>query len=317
MNPKRFKVEVNLMGREKIFLFFIMVLVGNNLFATELKTSLKNTVQQAFLSITGKPPLSKFKTTSGVELLEGEGYRGLKLTVGYAEIKVDTWTEDIGLLDRFKQRLEDGEEKLVASINGTFYSSRGVLGQIISDGLVPKWPKQFVGSLPRCFLSSFRGLKGNQHWFIGETTVSSWVLKSSIFDKVWFNGESSTGTAMDNLVGGGGWILRGRRDVHKESLDRQRFRFRNEDLKARKTVVAQDAERFLYLLVFEVGSTLHQVARTFVKDPKFSKVQEAFFLDGGASSCIVINGEYFVPPLYLVDKARFSSIEIHKTDMSW
>jgi hypothetical protein len=306
------------MNKKTVFLFLLIIFMAKGLCASELKTNLKSKVQQAFLSITEKQPLTNFKSYNGIELIEGEGYRGLKLTVGYVEIKIDTWTEDVGLLERFKQKVaEEENEKLVASINGTFYSSRGILGQVIVDGSVPKWPKQFVAALPRAFLSSFRGLKGYQHWFLGETTVDAWVLKSNIYDKVWFNGESSTGTMMDNFIGGGGWILRARRDVHKEALDRQRFRFRDEDLRSRKTVVAQDTERALYLLVFEVGSSLHQVARTFVKDERFSGVQEAIFLDGGASSCIVINGEYFVPPLYIVDKARFSAIDIYKTDATW
>ncbi len=300
-------------------LFILLFMVGSFAQGADLKTNFKSSVQQAFLSITERPALTEFKDVpNGIELLEGKGYRGLKLIVGSAEITVDTWMDDIGLLERYNQRKEEAEfpEKFVASVNGTFYSSRGVLGQVISDSMVPPWPRQFIASLPRCFLSSFRGLKGYQHWFIGETTLSAISLKSGIYDNVWFNGESSTGTSMDNLIGGGGWILRGRRDVHKESLERQRFRFRKEDLRARKTVVAQDTDRHLYLIVFEVGSTLHQVARTFVKDETFSKVSEAFFLDGGASSCIVINGKYFVPPLYVVDKARFSAIEIYSSDLS-
>lgn len=302
---------------KKIFLLIILLSFASQSNSSELKSDLKSNVQFFFKSLTENHSAEDFGVLpEGIEILEGKGYRGIKLTVGFFEVRVDTWGEDIGLLERFNKEKSDNEQ-LYAAINGTFYSSRGILGQIISDGQIPVWPKQYIAALPRCFFSTFRGLKGYQHWFIGETTVGASILKTGIFDKVWFNGESSTGTIMDNVIGGGGWILRNRKDVHNESLERQRFRFKTEDLKARRTVVAQDTDRCIYFMVFETGNSLHQIARTFVKDKVFEKVNDAIFLDGGASSCIVLNGKYLVPPLYLVDKARFSGIQVIKSDLTW
>ncbi|OQB49714.1 MAG: hypothetical protein BWY02_01211 [bacterium ADurb.Bin157] len=302
---------------KKFLLLIILLSSVSRLYSSDLKSELKSNVQFFFRSLTENHSVKDFGVLpEGLEIVEGDGYRGLKLSTGYFELRVDTWGEDIGLLERFNKAKTENEQ-LFAAINGTFYSSRGILGQIISDGQIPVWPKQYIAALPRCFLSTFRGLKGYQHWFIGETTVGASVLKTGIFDKVWFNGESSTGTIMDNLIGGGGWILRNRKDVHDESFDRQRFRFKNEDLKARRTVIAQDSDRFIYFIVFEAGNSLHQIARAFVHNKVFEKVREAIFLDGGASSCIVLNGKYLVPPLYLVDKARFSAIQVLKSDLTW
>ncbi|MDD3001804.1 MAG: phosphodiester glycosidase family protein [Candidatus Riflebacteria bacterium] len=302
---------------KKLFLLIILLTFAGQSYSSELKSELKSNLQFFFKSLTENHSVKDFGVLpEGIEIIEGEGYRGIKLSVSYFELRVDTWGEDIGLLERFNKEKSDNDQ-LFAAINGTFYSSRGILGQVISDGKIPVWPKQYIAALPRCFLSTFRGLKGYQHWFIGETTVGASVLKTGIFDKVWFNGESSTGTIMDNAIGGGGWILRNRKDVHNESFDRQRFRFKTEDLKARRTVVAQDTDRCIYLLVFETGNSLHQIARTFAHNKVFEKVNDAFFLDGGASSCIVLNGKYLVPPLYLVDKARFSAIQVIKSDLTW
>jgi hypothetical protein len=122
---------------------------------------------------------------------------------------------------------------------------------------------------------------------------------------------------IDQLLGGGGWVLRSRHDVHRESYERQRFLFRREDQTSRHTIIAQDSDRNLYLLVFEEGQNLHMIARTLVKEPVFSKVKDAIFLDGGASSAIVLNQKYLVSPLYVIDKARFSAIQVFISDAKW
>lgn len=217
-------------------------------------------------------------------------------------------------MERYNQVAEE-DQNLLFAVNGTFYSSRGILGQVISDGMIPQNIKQMSGTLPRCFLVSFKGIKGAQYWFIGETTITASIIKANLFDKVWFNGDNPIGTPIDNLLGGGGWILRDKRDVHNESYDRQRFRFFDEDKTARRTVVAQDIYRNLYFIIFEAGQTLHMIARELVKNPVFQDVKDAFFFDGGASSCMVLKGKYLVSPLYIVDKARFSAIMVSKEDI--
>jgi exopolysaccharide biosynthesis protein len=69
--------------------------------------------------------------------------------------------------------------------------------------------------------------------------------------------------------------------------------------------------------VFREGLNLHQIARALAKEKKFEKVRDAFFLDGGSSSTIVVNEKYLVSPLYVVDKARFTAIQIFSLDAKW
>lgn len=308
--------SINLFLTAILCIFFISI-NSNIVCADELKTELKSGIQKILINAVPRIPRKEFgRLPKGLQVVEAPNFRGVKVYVGYMCIKADIWKEDIGLMERYKVLAEE-DKNLVFSVNGTFYSSRGVLGHLISDGIIPSTPKQFPGTLPRCFLVSFKGIKGSQHWFIGETTVQTSIIKSNIFDKVWFNGENPIGSPIDQLLGGGGWIMRDRRDVHNESYDRQRFRFYDEDKTARRTVVAQDTDRNLYFLIFEAGQTLHMIAREFIKNPIFKDVKDAFFLDGGASSCMVLKGKYLVAPLYLVDKARFSAITVSKEDISW
>lgn len=285
---------------------------------TDFKTEVKDGMRNLFGKVAGVMDETEFgPMPDGVEIIKIKGCKGLKIVQGRVEIRVDTWKEDKGLLERFKESREIYGKNLIAAINGSFYSSRGVLGPIVSDGFIPPNIKQIPGGLSRCFLASFRATKSRQFWYLGETSVKGpSLLRYAFKEQAWFNVSGIYGS-IDNLIGGGGWILRSRHDVHRESYERQRFLFRREDQSSRHTVIAQDSERNLYLLVFEEGQNLHMIARTLVKNPKFSKVQDAIFLDGGSSSTIVLKEKYLVSPLYVLDKARFSSIHVIVLDAKW
>jgi hypothetical protein len=281
---------------------------------SEIKSGLRNVLGKVSGSLDEK---NFSNLPDGVEIIRVNGCKGIKLTLGKVEIRVDTWDDDKGLLERFKECREIYGKNLVAAINGGFYSSRGVLGPVVSDGTLPQKFKQIPGSLSRCFLASFRAAKNRQFWYIGETSVKGAdLLRYAFKEQGWFNVSEIYGR-IDNLIGGGGWILRSRHDVHPESYQRQRFLFRREDQTSRHTVIAQDSDRDLYLLIFEEGFNLHMIARSFVKEPVFSKVQDAFFLDGGSSSTLVLQEKYLVSPLYVVDRARFSAIQVITLDAKW
>jgi len=280
--------------------------------------NLKIGIRKVLSQVVEKPAPESFgKLPDGLTIIEGNGYRGLKIIPGKLEFRVHTWPDDTGLLANYRLVKESGLE-IVAAINGTFYSGRGILGQAISDGELPVGIKLIPGLLSRCFLASFRAVKGRQFWYLGETSLQPPdTLRFSFKEKAWFNVPEIYDGTIDNLIGGGGWILRNRKDVHMESYDRQRFRFRKEDQTARKTVIAQDSERNLYFIVFEDGFTFHMVARTFAKEGVFANVRDAIFLDGGSSSAIVLKDKYLVPPLYMLDRARFSCIQILVPATTW
>ena len=282
-----------------------------------IKTGLKSEIRNIFENMNKNLPKEDFgKLPEGLSIIEGEGFRGIKILHGLLEFRAYTWADDSGLLDNYQKCREAGDQ-VVAAINGTFYSERGILGQVIQDGQIP-YVRQIPGRLSRCFVCAYRGAKNAQFWYLGETPLSSnELMRPHSKDMVWYNGAANTDIIVDNLIGGGGWILKNRKDAHWEAIERQFFRFRSEDQTSRKTVVAQDTQRNLYFLVFEAGFSLHQVARAFVKNDVFKDVTDAIFLDGGSSSCIVLNGKYLVAPLYLVDKARFSCIQIIKPTLIW
>ncbi|MFZ5951230.1 MAG: phosphodiester glycosidase family protein [Candidatus Rifleibacteriota bacterium] len=284
----------------------------------DLKVAFKGEVRHLFGQMAKNLDAVDFgKMPEGIEIISITGCKGLKITQGKMEIRVDSWLDDKGLLERFKECRELYGRNLIAAINGSFYSSRGVLGPLVSDGTLPADLRQIPGSLSRCFVASFRATKSRQYWYIGETSIKGAdLLRYSFKDLAWFNVPDIYGS-IDNLLGGGGWILREKHDVHRESYERQRFLFRREDQTSRHTVIAQDTDRNLYLLVFEEGQNLHQIARTLAKEPVFAKVRDAFFLDGGSSSSIVLKEKYLVSPLYLVDKARFSAIQVFVLDAQW
>lgn len=283
----------------------------------ELKTNLKTNVRNIFENVNRNFKANEFGVLpKGISIIEGEGFRGIKIIQSYMEFKVHTWLDDTGILENYN-RCKKEDENLIAAVNGGFFSERGVLGQVVQDGKIPK-VKQIPGKLSRCFVCGFRNRKNVQYWYLGETPLTaSQILHNPIKEFIWFNGSADSSVACDNLLGGGGWILKNRKDVHWDAVERQFFRFRQEDQTSRKTVVAQDINRNLYFIVFEAGFTLHKVALTFVKNDIFKDVQDVIFFDGGSSSCIVLNGKYLVAPLYLVDKCRFSCIQIREPDIIW
>ncbi len=309
-----------------ILLFFLncptfaaeVATAASQLSGKEARVQFKNEVRRIFGQVAKNFDADDFgKLPEGIEIINIKGCKGLKITQGKVEIRVDTWTDDKGLLERFKECREMHGLNLIAAINGSFYSSRGVLGPVVSDGMIPPGLRQIPGALSRCFLASFRATKNRQYWYVGETSVKGPdLLRYAFKEQGWFNVSEIYGR-IDNLIGGGGWLLRSRHDVHRESYERQRFLFRREDQQSRHTVIAQDSDRNLYLLVFEEGQNLHKIARTLVKEPVFAKVQDAFFLDGGSSSTIVFKEKYLVSPLYVVDKARFSAIQVFVLDAKW
>ena len=282
-----------------------------------LKTEIKGGVRKIFENINKSLPTEDFgPLPKGLSIIEGKGFKGIKLTQRMLDFRVYTWSDNTGLLDNYKKCKKE-DEHLVAAVNGSFFSERGVLGQVIQDGKLPSI-RQIPARLSRCFVCAYRDRRNVQYWYLGETPLSSLqIIQEHNKNMVWFNGQADSSVACDNLLGGGGWILKNRKDAHGEAVDRQFFRFRNEDKTSRKTVVAQDINRNLYFIVFEAGFSLHQVAREFVKNDIFKEIQDAIFLDGGSSSCIVLNGKYLVPPLYMVDKCRFSCIQIFEPEIIW
>ncbi|PKL42092.1 MAG: hypothetical protein CVV41_15035 [Candidatus Riflebacteria bacterium HGW-Riflebacteria-1] len=284
----------------------------------DLQAQLKESARQAFARMTQPVSVAELgQLPAGFEIIEGTTFRGFKIKQGKLEMRVHTWTDQTGLLDNYKRAEEQGY-KVVAAVNGTFYSSRSVLGSIVSDGGIPAGLRQSPGRLSRCFVASFRGEKNVQSWYLGETSLTGGeLLRLGFKERGWFNVPQVLSGHCDNLIGGGGWILRDRKDVHMEAYERQRFRFAKADQNSRKTVIAQDSERNLYFLVFETGNTFYKVARTLVREPVFAKVRDAIFLDGGSSSAIVVKGKYLVAPLYMADRARFSCIQILIPEMIW
>ncbi|MDD3146922.1 MAG: phosphodiester glycosidase family protein, partial [Candidatus Riflebacteria bacterium] len=277
------------------FIFLLLLsLLPVSATALEMNSDIKGSVRNIFSQFAVKLPLSDFgKLPEGLEIIDGKGYRGIRIKQGKLIIRVHTWLEDVGLLETHEKCRKEEEEsgavtKLVASVNGVFYSPRGVLGQVISDAALPRGILQIPGVLSRCFIASLLGAKERQFWYIGETSMKAHELFDPYMrSKAWFNTPTVFDSTIDNLLGGGGWVVRNRKDVHMEAYERQRFRFRKEDQTSRKTVVAQDSDRNLYFLVFENGFNFHMVARTFIKEQIFAQVRDVFFLDGGSSSAIV------------------------------
>ncbi len=301
-----------------LFFLILYLLSGSVAHAFDLQSTLKEGAREAIARLSQPANTAELgQLPPGFEIIAGDSYRGFKIQQGKLEIRVHTWNDDTGLLDNYRRSEEEGA-KIVAAVNGTFYMSRGVLASVVSDGGIPADLYQSPGKLSRCFVASFRGDKNRQTWYLGETSLTGGELLGYGFkERGWFNIPSVFASHCDNLLGGGGWILRERKDVHMEAYERQRFRFPKADQKSRKTVIAQDSDRNLYFLVFETGNTFHMVARTLVKDQNFAKVREAIFLDGGSSSAIVVKGKYLVLPLYMVDRARFSCIQILIPDLTW
>ncbi len=243
----------------------------------------------------------------GMQLIRFTGCTGLCLEPEKFVIRPEIWTDYEGLMDRFR-KAQGRPVPPVAAINGLFYSASGIVGQILVDGKIPPRFQQMHGTKPRCFLAVLKN-GDRQRWVIGETTLplrdfeAEGALGLTRFNRPWKAGET-----LYQMMHGGGWIIRDGRDVHMESYKKQGFRFRKVDQDSRHTVIAMDRKDRLYLLVFEAGANLEAIVDMLLKRPEFAEISEAIFFDGGSSSTMVLNGEYLVAPLYLLDKARYSAL---------
>ncbi|HEY9069763.1 MAG TPA: phosphodiester glycosidase family protein [Candidatus Ozemobacteraceae bacterium] len=232
---------------------------------------------------------------------------GLVIEPGMAEVVPHAWDGPPGLLDRYRE-VAGNTPGLVAAINGTFFGTQGVLGQLVIDRKRPRSIRQMPASFSRCFFAILAGPSGTR-WVLGETAVHGDPLcQAEFFTSSRFNRPLQAGECLEHLVGGGGWIVRDGRDVHMEAYGRQKFRFRKADQDSRHTVVAMDRKNRLYLLVAETGNNLERVSAVLRDPAAFESISDAIFFDGGSSSVLIANGKYLVAPLYLVDKARYSAL---------
>ncbi|MBP7635016.1 phosphodiester glycosidase family protein [Candidatus Ozemobacteraceae bacterium] len=244
---------------------------------------------------------------AGIERIELPGVKGLRVPQGIGELDLHAWNGEPGLLNQFR-KVAETDQSLVAAINGSFFGTQGVLGQLVVSGKRPPNVRQMPASFSRCFIAVLRGPNFSR-WVLGETAVHGAALcLPEFFTSSRFNRPIRECDRLVHLLGGGGWIVRDRKDVHMEAYGRQKFRFRKEDQDSRHSVVAMDSSDNLYLLVFETGANLSAVSKMLRTRPEFHDVTDAIFLDGGSSSVMIANGAYLVSPLYLVDKARYTAL---------
>lgn len=244
---------------------------------------------------------------AGIEKIDLPEVKGLCVAQGIAELDLHAWNGEPGLLEQFRKAAE-ADGSLIAAINGSFFGTQGVLGQLVVSGKRPTNIRQMPASFSRCFIAVLQG-PSFRRWVLGETSVHGPALcLPEFFTSSWFNRSIRDCDRLDHLLGGGGWIIRDRKDVHMEAYGRQKFRFRKEDQDSRHSVIAMDSVDNLYLLVFETGSNLAAVAKMLRTRPEFRDVTDAIFLDGGSSSALIANGKYLAAPLYLVDKARYTAL---------
>ncbi len=244
---------------------------------------------------------------AGIDRIDLPGMKGLRVSQGIVELDLHAWNDGPGLLNQFRHAAA-ADRGLVAAINGSFFGTQGVLGQLVVSGQRPPNIRQMPASFSRCFIAVLRG-PHFPRWVLGETAVHGAALcLPEFFTRSRFNRPIRDCDRLVHLLGGGGWIIRDRKDVHMEAYGRQKFRFRKEDQDSRHSVIAMDSEDNLYLLVFETGANLAAVAKMLRTRPEFRDVTDAIFLDGGSSSVMIANGAYLVPPLYLVDKARYTAL---------
>ncbi len=247
----------------------------------------------------------------GITRIELPGVSGIRVESGMGELVPYSWNGDPGLLERFLKSSES-DGNLIAAINGSFFGTQGVLGQLVIDGKRPRGIRQMPASFARCFVAVLRGSAGRR-WVIGETSVHGDTLcLPEFFTSSRFNRSLRADDRLEHLLGGAGWIIRCGKDVHMEAYGRQKFRFRKIDQDSRHSVIAMDEKDRLYLLVFETGSNLERVSDMLRTSPDFDHITEAIFMDGGSSSVLIANGKYLVAPLYLVDKARYTALFVRK-----
>lgn len=295
-----------------LLIFYFLLNSLSPTIADSPKTIFKGTVRKILTDFASDIKPENFDPLpEGLKIIASEKFTGLKVAPGSLILRINTWKEPHGLLVENKRSIDQGL-KVVAEVNGTFFSQRGPLGQVISDGVIPKNIRQFPGTITRSFFAIYKDLETQQRWIFGETSLSADNFIKDILppNKCRFNEAKPISSNITGLIGGGGWLINNGKPAYNEAVKRQFFRFRPEDETACKTVLAKDSEGFLYLVVFKSGLNLYNVTLALMKAPEFGKITSAIFLDGGSSSCIVLKEKYLVPPLYQIDKCRFTSIQL-------
>ncbi|HOY65430.1 MAG TPA: phosphodiester glycosidase family protein [Candidatus Ozemobacteraceae bacterium] len=289
-----------------IFCIVVLLLVSpcRPLLAQEWKRSVRGLFGEISQAVSSQDVGS---LPAGIHAVHRSGISGIVIEPGMAEVFPHAWNGAPGLLDRYREAAV-ADRGLVAAINGTFFGTQGVLGQLVIGRKRPRGIRQMPASFSRCFLALLSGTGGSR-WVLGETAVHGDTLcQPEFFTTSRFNRPIQEGERLEHLLGGGGWIVRDGRDVHMEAYGRQKFRFRKADQDSRHTIVAMDRQNRLYLLIAETGSNLERVS-SLLRDPTaFDSITDAIFFDGGSSSVLIANGQYLVAPLYLVDKARYSAL---------
>jgi hypothetical protein len=288
---------------------FLLATFGHLLSGSALaqSTALKPFVRDLFgkISETLHEPVN-IQVPEGLIVISQTGVKGIRIQAGRFSIEPHAWNTPNGLIDQIETENLRGNN-ILAGINGAFYTQTGVLGPVIING-VPALVKEIPSRHPKCFLANVASARGRR-WVIGESTKKAAELSAlGLSSAPYLNRLLHADEKLVSLLGGGGWIIRGGKDVHMEAYKRQNFRFRKVDQDARHSVVAMDIDDNVYLLVFETGYNLEGVSAILRQPKRFPNITDAFFLDGGSSSTIVLQGKYLVPPIYFIDKARFSAL---------
>ncbi|HQG28392.1 MAG TPA: hypothetical protein PLY73_07520, partial [Candidatus Ozemobacteraceae bacterium] len=160
---------------------------------------------------------------AGIDRINLPGVKGLRVSQGIGKLDLHAWNGEPGLLHQFRTAVaSDGS--LVAAINGSFFGTQGVLGQLVVSGKRPPNVRQMPASFSRCFIAVLKG-PGFPRWVLGETAVHGASLcLPEFFTSSRFNRPIRDSDRLEHLLGGGGWIIRDRKDVHMEAYGRQKFR---------------------------------------------------------------------------------------------
>jgi len=83
---------------------------------------------------------------AGIEKIDLPGVKGLRVDKGIGDLDLHAWNGEPGLLGQFRKTAE-ADGSLVAAINGSFFGTQGVLGQLVVCGKRP----QNIRQMPRPF----------------------------------------------------------------------------------------------------------------------------------------------------------------------
>ncbi len=252
---------------------------------------------------------------AGITVMQGDGFSAVACDASAPHrLRLVTWPDQAGLLP-IVQRLRAGGRNVHAAINGTFYQRSEPLGPVIVAGrpaldlVQQKSPFKYS----RCCVFTAVLPDGSTQTFLGETRLCAEQLAARPLAELVRAGGLVVpqaipgGARLVDLLGGGGWIVRNGTDVHMEAYQRQNLRFRREDQDSRHTVVALTRNGGFRLAVFREGQNLEQIA-TRLRAGVLGEIASAIFLDGGSSSCLVDASQYIVPPMYFIDRARFTAL---------